>query len=564
MEGRQGRTFSRIIALILALLASVVALCQEKPGSEGLAARLSALIESDPRPGIFLALPAGEATRLSSMLPGAVNQIEFPGEWQGPLTVIVEDDFVRNMSRTRFWMETGGERVEVHFADDPTGLASGQIVKVRGIRLGNQIAATLTSVAPRAASASNCGPIGEQKIAIIMIELPGVPFPTSVVTAAELHEIYFSTTQMSVDAYWREASYGQTSATGDVFGPFQLNQSYDFFTQQFEGLQAAINAADSTVDFTVYNHVVVIWPVPGVSGWGGRGGVGCLTLSSPSKGEFAGAEAIMGIGTRQPYQPMVGIAAHEGGHNLGLNHASSLDFAPLVLGPPGVDGVHQEYGDRFSVMGGGEGGSLLGHYNAPHKSRLGWLDPSSILNVVTDGSFVLKPLENTTSPRALRIRRGPGVDDWLWIEYRQPIGYDATLTASGSQQFSGALIHYEDPTLDPYHTLLLDFTPNTPHDFSDPALAVGQVWSDAYSPLSIRVDSSSPAGLGVSVSYRTPCTTLNPSSRNHGSGAETGSFAISAPANCGWTAISAADWITVTARFLSGSRLSRSRRPHPS
>ncbi len=155
-----------------------------------------------------------------------------------------------------------------------------------------------------------------------------------------------------------------------------------------------------------------------------------MTLNSPSKGPFAGTEAIMGIGTRQPYQPMVGIAAHEGGHNLGLNHASSLDFAPLVLGPPGVDGVHQEYGDRFSVMGGGEGGSLLGHYSAPHKSKLGWLDPSSIPNVETDSSSVIKPLENATGPRSLRIRRGPGIDDWLWIEYRQPIGYDSTLAAS--------------------------------------------------------------------------------------------------------------------------------------
>jgi uncharacterized protein (TIGR03437 family) len=381
-----------------------------------------------------------------------------------------------------------------------------------------------------------------------MIEFPGVAFPTSVVTPAELHEIYFSKTQMSLDAYWRETSYGQTSASGDVFGPFLLNQSYDFFTQQFEGLQAAINAADATVDFTVYNHVVVIWPLPGVSGWGGRGGVGCLTLNSPSKGPFAGTETIMGIGTRQPYQPMVGIAAHEGGHNLGLNHASSLDFAPLVLGPPGTDGVHQEYGDRFSVMGGGEGGSLLGHYNAPHKRMLGWLDPSSIVDVETDGAFVLAPLEsNTTGPRALRIRRGPGIDKWLWIEYRQPAGYDATLTASGTQQFSGALIHYEDPLLRPYYTFLLDFTPNTPDDFSDPALALGQAWSDAYSPLSIRVDSAGPAGLGVSVSYRTPCTMLNPTSRNHGSGAETGTFAISAPGSCVWTAISTADWITVTA-----------------
>jgi hypothetical protein len=182
-------------------------------------------MESDPRAAISLALPAGEAARLSSILPGTVNQIEFRSEWQGSITVIVEDDFGRHTSRTRFWMETGGERVEVHFTDNPVGLTSGEIVKARGIRLENQIAATLSSVSPPtagAAGASTCGPIGEQKIAILMIELPGVPFPASVVTPTELHDIYFSNTQMSADAYWREASYGQTFATGDVFGPFKL------------------------------------------------------------------------------------------------------------------------------------------------------------------------------------------------------------------------------------------------------------------------------------------------------------------------------------------------------
>ena len=485
------------------------------------------------------------ATSLS-FLPRAAGQVALHGEWEGPLTLIVEDDFALGTSRTRSYIDLGGERVEVHFVDSPTLLTSGISVKVRGIRRGNQITGSITSIAPAAAGTSLCSPIGEQKIAVLMIEFPGVPFPSGVVTPDELHDMYFSNVKMSADAYWREVSYGLTSASGDVFGPFKLDKNYDFFNQQFEGFQAAINAADATVDFTVYNHVVVIWPLPGVSGWGGRGSVGCLTLNSPSKGMFAGTEAIMGIGTRQPYQGMVGIAAHEGGHNLGLNHASSLDFAPLVLGPPGLDGVHQEYGDRFSVMGGGEGGLLLGHYNAPHKDRLGWLDPSGILNVESGGSFVLNPIENPTGPRALRIRRAPGIDQWLWVEYRQPIGYDATLTASGIQQFSGALIHLEDPIQDPYHTYLLDFTPNTPHDFSDPALSAGQVWSDVYGPLSIRVDRADASGLGVSVSYRTPCTALNPSGRNHGPGAETGSFAISADPSCSWTAVSAVDWITVT------------------
>jgi hypothetical protein len=31
----------------------------------------------------------------------------------------------------------------------------------------------------------------------------------------------------SVNGFWNEVSYGQTSATGDVYGPFALSQSFD-------------------------------------------------------------------------------------------------------------------------------------------------------------------------------------------------------------------------------------------------------------------------------------------------------------------------------------------------
>jgi hypothetical protein len=51
----------------------------------------------------------------------------------GALTVVAEDDFSRGTSRERYWIETGGDRVEVYFADHPNGLSSGHAVSVRGI-----------------------------------------------------------------------------------------------------------------------------------------------------------------------------------------------------------------------------------------------------------------------------------------------------------------------------------------------------------------------------------------------------------------------------------------------
>jgi hypothetical protein len=284
------------------------------------AALLSELMKSDPGQAVSLAMGAVQAARLASVSQEAANQIESEGEWEGPVAVFAEDNFHEKTSRTQVWLEAGGEQVEVHFAGRAPALLSGQTLRVKGIRLGKHIAATVVEVRPAAAAAaSTCGPIGEQKIAILMVEFPNVPFPTSVVTASELHDMYFSNTQSSLDGYWREASYGKTYPSGDVFGPFMLDQYYDFLTQQSAGYQAAVNAADATVDFTVYNHIVVIWPAPGVGGWGGRGSVGCVTVNSPSKGQVLGTVTLMGVGTSQPYQDLVGLVAHEHGHNLGLN-----------------------------------------------------------------------------------------------------------------------------------------------------------------------------------------------------------------------------------------------------
>jgi len=513
------------------------------------AARMFELMDSDPQAAIGLSLSTAQAARLSAGWPDAAASIESQGEWHGALTVLIDDDFSHGTSRTRYWIATGGEHFEVYFAGHPTGLRSGEAVSIRGIRLRNRMAAALTRVSAESAP-SGCGPTGEQKTAVLLLEFPDVPFPYSIVTPSDLHDMYFSSSRQSLDGYIREASYGQAFVTGDVFGPFQLSQDFDYATQQPDGLFAAIRAADPVVDFTVYNHIVLVWPAPGVSGWGGLGELGCEHLSSPTRPDFIGTFVILGVGTRQGYG--IGLAAHEAGHNLGLNHASSLDYAPLALGPPGVDGVHVEYGDPFSVMGGsGEDVGYPAHYNAQHKAQLGWLDSGSMQNVETDGTFVLQPFENPAGLRALRVRRGTG-DQWLWLEYRQPIGYDASLAGVGDQVFTGALIHYEDPALiqlevgPKFYTFLLDFTPNTPHVFSDAALAVGQAWTDPYSSLTIGITSADPSGLKVSVTYSPPCASLTPASRNHGSGAETGTFTVAAPATCTWTATSNAKWITIT------------------
>jgi uncharacterized repeat protein (TIGR01451 family) len=154
--------------------------------------------------------------------------------------------------------------------------------------------------------------------------------------------------------------------------------------------------------------------------------------------------------------------------------------------------------------------------------------------VTSSGSFSLQPAELPGAIQALRIRRGSDNANWLWLEYRQPIGiYDTKLAApfvyglapnqifyldaGASQIYSGGLIHYEDATTGTY-SHVLDLTPQSlvgvlsplvPDDWLDPALA--GLWQDPYTGVSITTSYPTSSALSVSVVYGTgSCVEANP------------------------------------------------------
>jgi M6 family metalloprotease-like protein len=357
-----------------------------------------------------------------------------------------------------------------------------------------------------------------------------------------------------LDHYWREASYGRAWAAGDVFGPFALDRVYN--CEDSEGmLAAAVRAADSAVDFRQYRYISLIYPTPcGL----GRASMGCRTVSSSSDGPVtAGLSWLRGDYFAQSPAAALTLAAHELGHNFGLNHASAATFGGAALGGWLDAGGHNEYGDFYSLMAlswNVNGHFGLGHYAAPHKARLGWLDAESIRTVEANASYVLSPYQTDSGVRALKIRRGPSNDAWIWLEYRQAAGaYDSTLSRYSLHVHNGVLAHYDEPARTQFaeYTRLLDFNPATPGDITDAALPIGQTWSDPYSPLTLRVESGSPAGIRVNVQYDSPCATLSPVARWHGGPAGSGTISVSAPAGCSWHVSPKATW--VSANPLSGT-----------
>src|SRR5262245_47051849 len=371
------------------------------------------LIEEDPAGALAAALDEDAVERLGTALPDAKGEIETPGRFEGRAEVVVGDDFEHGKSVTVVTIDQGDRPVRVHFAGPlPDGLQSGSFLSVEGVLSGNRIAASSGQVMMGVETAPACSTTGDQKVLAILVNFPSHTLPPSI-TPDFVRGFMFGTGGLtSLDGFWREASYGLTSASGAVVGPYNLTQDYDCDTTA--GMRyAALLAADADVDFTQYNRIFIIFP-PLASCWfAGLGELACNNLSTPGDGTFSASTSWLYsdsmVNNIAPHDFGVFVASHEGGHNLGMQHANFRSFGNEPIGYPGAPFTDFEYGDVFSSMG----RPAFGHYAAPHKVRLGWLDPARVQTVTTSGTYHLEPWEfASTATQALKVQRGTE-SEWL-------------------------------------------------------------------------------------------------------------------------------------------------------
>ena len=355
-------------------------------------------------------------------------------------------------------------RWKLRFADNPK-IESGSKVKIKGIRLDNQIALygenNQNTTNLEVLSVPGDQYVSNANVAVILLKFTDTV--TEPFTATDVSQNVFGGTT-STEKYHEENSINQLAFSGDVHGwysvDFNSTDGCNYFGWAGAADQAAINEG---VDLSSYSQKFYVFPqAPGCPGiaWAYINGTQSWANGS--------------IDSR--------IFGHELGHNFGAHHANTLSCGTKSIDAP-QNCVSEEYGDWYDVMGNfwyAEGNSY--HFNAAHKASVGWIPTSKIQTVSTDGTYQVYSGETTqTGPQILKIRRND-TGEYYYISFRENVGFDTNLPQAIS---TGANIHlWTEDNLS--QTFLLDMTPGSASGFSDSALLDGQEFYDQINLISVK------------------------------------------------------------------------------
>ena len=457
------------------------------------------LMESNPGEVLRLAMPKNMQVAFPA---SARRYFETEVSEEGVLTVFHVDMAGEKYGgeRYEYFLATASGERELHFASNPTRLLTDSKIRVKGIRLGSDIALASGgsgSVVTIRAALPNT--LGIQKTLLILVNFSDAP-TLQPFTPAQGAAVVFG----EMNNYDFEVSYQQTTSVGDVTPWYTLPMTSAGCDPTTLANQAQAAATAGGFVLSNYKRYIFAFPSNGC-GWLGLGTIG----GNPSKSWIF---ANRGFG--------LPVVMHEMGHNLGLYHSHSLDCGAAVVGSAGC--TTAEYGDALDVMGGTPSvGSASNrpsaHFNAFQKERLGWLNAgiSPPLTTVQNnsGQFSIANLEapRNNTPRALKIANQlPTCNlpptEWYYVEKREAVGFDSFLAELPNSVSSGVIVHRVTEG-DADSSYLLDMTPAT-SNWPDVQLNAGSTFTDPATGLSIQPASVGTGFANVNITYAAPsCAT---------------------------------------------------------
>jgi len=431
---------------------------------------------------VLFSLVVAAAKPAMSMQAGRGRAVKLEGE----IEIVYEDS--HGHGRLAYFLNAGGRKFPVSFAKDPPhGLRTGMHVIVSGIQIGETLelnSGESVSVGSTQVAVSG-NSTGQHRVLVVMVNFQDEQ--TQPFTREEAQAVMFGTT----NDFYREASYGQTWLTGDVYGWFTIPVSSTTCDTTAISNYARQAATAAGANLAGYDHLIYAFPQNACT-WQGRGSVG----GTPSEAWI-----------NEWFE--LGVVGHELGHNFGLYHSRSMDCGDVSIGS---NCTISEYGDTFDLMG----GASSAHFNLFQKERLGWINNGTnapITTVSSSGTYWIDPYEQSTlTTKGLKVLKSidpvTGMKTWYYIERRVPYGFDGSL--SGNANINGGVIVRTGSDASGQDTYLLDMTPAT-SSWYDPALDVGQSFNDPDAGVTITTVSADATGAFVNISIAAqPCVRANP------------------------------------------------------
>ena len=379
------------------------------------------------------------------------------------------------IGRTFFLEMTDGARLRLDAGI--ARLTPGERVRVRGSREGNTFVVADGQDGITSEGSMSIAAIGQptnRRVAVIAFNFSNNTAQPW--TNAAIETRFFGASN-SVNAYFKDASYGQMTFSGDVFGWYTIAATDATCSATSTWATQAKNVATAAgANLGGYDHVAFVFPKSSACSWAGLA-------------YMPGRES-WNNGTLS-----VRVAGHELAHNLGIHHAASLSCTSngtrVTLSSSCTE---TEYGDPFDIMG---ASSRL--TNNWHRWRLKYFTSDEVTTVTSavPGQYTVGVVSHTTSVhKIVRVARPDG--KYYYLEFRQPFGAFDNF-AAGDPAVNGVLIRIA-PDKTNARPQLLDGTPATT-SFKDAAFGAGQTFSDTANGITIAVTSVTTSGAVVMVGF---------------------------------------------------------------